>query len=1146
MLVVAVYLLLNLPPCRGINIYVRASADHNCSGFTPCKTLDEYANDTEIFRGEIDMYFTEGGVYNLTRDLIINEAERLSMQPGSGPPRVAAKDEILLLGGDIVLDSLEFFIHALSITGTTKHGIVTNDCLDVDVWDVHMLTSFFTCTQSIRADPEIVTISLFQSTFMGGSEAGFSVSDERIRGDLTISIHNSQFSNNLQGGIVIDTSATLDVHIRQVEIMDNEVDSSGNGLAAALSINSITESDSSVNLFQVGFRRNQDLRGQPTESTVYVSGVSTLSVSACSFDENRGTAIRAENIKNGVQFVAGNTFINNIAPRGGAISLMSTQVYFMSRAQIRFENNHVYDVGGAIHVESSTTVYEGNNPNTRTECFYKFPEWDDQQLDYSIRFINNSAKNGGHHIYGASLKSYCVVYVDNTSETPYVRSNDPQIQGLFQFEGGENSPISSTPSRVCTLNPDNPNRHLNFSESCADISQIFMTKDLYPGEEFELEVVLVGLEFGSGTGDVFAQFLPINDEQPKLQSQFVCSQRINEPNSPKVFNYAVYSRYLEETLVLNAQGGKVSDYGDEDQIREDIEHYKSSGDIRNTLQNTPVYVNVSLRNCPSGFYLDCESTNDRCKCTCSKIICDNSNNQNEGEISKGKVMFHLWANSWVKVDNSGDILISRNCPFDYCEKNSTIFLNDSDSQCAMNHTGDVCGACRPGFSLALGSNECLECSNNFIALIVAFACAGITLVLFLKLLNMTVSQGTINGLIFYANIMWAYQNIFFSESHANPAPSALVFLKVFIAWINLDLGVKTCFAHGLTAYIKTWLQFLFPIYVWSIVGGMIFLANQSTRITKLFGNNLPQVLATLFLLSYVKLLRATITALIPATLLKYNDTASGDPSPYDVQYVWAFDGNLTYGHFPHVILLVAALLVLLILWLPYTFTLLFIQPLRKMSSFCCFRWINTLKPLFDAYTGPLNPQNHFWVGILLLTRFILLIVFALSYALHSDTVSLLALIVTVVLLLTILSYTGQLYASPTEMKFGKIEVKVSFRSIFEVSFLLNLAIVGGSVLYTNTVNNTVDNDKVKPAVVYTSVSIAFLQFLGIIMYHILCIVKKAYKRETLRFNDGYQNLEENREKQVTVRDVHISNTDNHSRYRSSRVREPLLTESKIH
>ena len=87
-----------------------------------------------------------------------------------------------------------------------------------------------------------------------------------------------------------------------------------------------------------------------------------------------------------------------------------------------------------------------------------------------------------------------------------------------------------------------------------------------------------------------------------------------------------------------------------------------------------------------------------------------------------------------------------------------------DTQCAMNHTGTLCGGCRKGFSLALGTNTCLPYENNSsLGLLVFFALSGILHVVFIKLLSMTVSQGTINGLVFYANIVWGYQAVFFSK-----------------------------------------------------------------------------------------------------------------------------------------------------------------------------------------------------------------------------------------------------------------------------------------------------------------------------------------------------------------------------------------------
>jgi len=69
-------------------------------------------------------------------------------------------------------------------------------------------------------------------------------------------------------------------------------------------------------------------------------------------------------------------------------------------------------------------------------------------------------------------------------------------------------------------------------------------------------------------------------------------------------------------------------------------------------------------------------------------------------------------------------------------------------------------------------------------------------------------------------------------------------------------------------YTKTWLQFVFPIYVWILVGLIIIVSNYSSKITRLLGSNPVAVLATLFLLSYAKLLHAIVAALF-FTFLDY-------------------------------------------------------------------------------------------------------------------------------------------------------------------------------------------------------------------------------------------------------------------------------------
>ena len=109
-------------------------------------------------------------------------------------------------------------------------------------------------------------------------------------------------------------------------------------------------------------------------------------------------------------------------------------------------------------------------------------------------------------------------------------------------------------------------------------------------------------------------------------------------------------------------------------------------------------------------------------------------------------------------------------------------------------------------------------------------------------------------------------------------------LSVFIAWLNLDFGIETCFYNGMDAYSKTWLQFVFPVYIWVLVGLVILISHFSRRFAKLLGNNPVSVLATLILLSYTKILH-TLIAAIHITYLEY---------PTYNRSVWLYDANIDY------------------------------------------------------------------------------------------------------------------------------------------------------------------------------------------------------------------------------------------------------------
>ena len=176
-------------------------------------------------------------------------------------------------------------------------------------------------------------------------------------------------------------------------------------------------------------------------------------------------------------------------------------------------------------------------------------------------------------------------------------------------------------------------------------------------------------------------------------------------------------------------------------------------------------------------------------------------------------------------------------------------------------SGLLCGHCKEGYSLVLGTHQCGKCTNSYLAFLILFALMGVALVFLLLVCKLTVATGTISGLGFYANIVGPSHTLFLPVKSTDA-------LSVFIAWLNLDFGIETCFYDGMDGYSKTWLQFVFPAHIWLLVGIMIFISHYSQRFASLLGNNPVSVLATLILLSITKVL-CTMIAVSAFTHLDY-------------------------------------------------------------------------------------------------------------------------------------------------------------------------------------------------------------------------------------------------------------------------------------
>ena len=129
---------------------------------------------------------------------------------------------------------------------------------------------------------------------------------------------------------------------------------------------------------------------------------------------------------------------------------------------------------------------------------------------------------------------------------------------------------------------------------------------------------------------------------------------------------------------------------------------------------------------------------------------------------------------------------------------------------------------------------------------------------------------------------------------------------------------------------------------------------------------------TLLFLSYSKLLRTIISCFKLVIYYTYDDSKISELINHSI--VWAIDGNYSYGKYPHVFLLLAAIVCFVLLWIPYTLLLFLMQWLRSVDHHGPLKFIGRYKPLYDAYFAPLKDKHHYWFGLLLLSQGLLLLV----------------------------------------------------------------------------------------------------------------------------------------------------------------------------
>ena len=728
-------------------------------------------------------------------------------------------------------------------------------------------------------------------------------------------------------------------------------------------------------------------------------------------------------------------FTNNQALEGGVVYLESSSVLYFISGIFKVINNRAEKSGGGLFLSDSSrmeidceTILFKNNSVTATDgkggaVYFLDSSYDCESilpLSCSISYIyfylpenhktlvfrDNHATQGSV-IYGG-LFDRCISTTDfNPTD------NSTGIDKIDVIAEYEHTPlaITSDPVKICLCNDQN--------QPLCVIREINQTK--MRGEVISICLAAVDQNEAAKDSVIRASYNEVKAQLDKGES----AREIG--NSCSRFQYHIYTVETSATLILRSDGPCINS------------------------QLSLLTTNIDVVPCAQGF----EQSEDRC-------VCDRRLSHIVTNCDIDTMSVQKQGNFWLRYDEMY-LRISLNCPLDYCEvTHGSISLSLPDEQCANNRGGVLCGSCQQNFSMELGGSKCLRCDGKsryaFTWMLAGFVIAGVALVALLLTCKLTTSVGDINGLIFYANIISVSGLMSLSKCSIHPV------LRVFISWINLDLGIESCFYPGLDMYEKTWLQFVFPLYIWLLVAAITIASYYSSTAMRIFGRNNIAILATLFLLSYMKILKTITTALAFSEILRGE---ADDVTDALVAYtVWTHDGSVEYVKGKHIYLFVTASLFLVLLFLPYTLVLTLGQFLRSMRPRRGLRWVRSTAfvSIMDAYHAPYQRKHRYWTGFMLLTRCALLIAFATNFKEAALLSNMYATNIAVIAILIIRANISDVY------KNSRIEK-------LELSFLLNLAILAATVYYLE--GRGEDSCKCLTA----SLSVSLVTFAAILAYH---------------------------------------------------------------
>ena len=765
---------------------------------------------------------------------------------------------------------------------------------------------------------------------------------------------------------------------------------------------------------------------------VHIIGVSV-------FDDNYGSVIVAADTN--IYFSGNVTFKNNSGLRGAAIRLQSDScLHLLKGVSVNFVNNHAQLEGGAIYIGSSDT-----SNTLRKDCQIIVLD----PVDLSMTFYGNTAINAGNSIYIESISEcYLNSSADHISSIAEIMKYYEQC---FNFDSGSLNhllPMSTQPSSLVQCNSDNNHRKLKV---------LYKT---YAGQTIRLYLAAVD----SLSRNVYST----------LRIDVTSKHPIDPYDSNKLW----LSHKDKEQIIY--EGPNCTS------ISLAVHSSKNAfvrGELVFSLPRFPSVFNVGvqIKQCPIGFILDIDSG----ICICSQVffndeLVDDASVEYQAScdidnltIARPRIR-RSWA-GFFRYANKTLFGVSLICPMEYCNCVPSLSFCSSDNSislvspltgtcensvplCLHQRVGPLCGSCGE-LSVVFGSSECRECSNWWLWTLVLYAVAGPLLIYLLYVLRLTLTTGTLNGIIFYAQA--ANCGLLSLLTNCNTNNKVIIWFSqlafTFLSLLNLNLGFSLCFYNGMTEIWKTGLALVFPFYLLTILCIIILFSHCSSRVSNRIADSSVQVLITIVHLCFTKFLLIIIDVFTPGEVFTLNETYK----------VWYLDGSVEYGIGSHRILMIITLLVVIPLLLPYVLLLVFTRPIRRT------RFNEYVRPLLEAIHAPYKEGKEYWF----VARLFLLVYFCTVFALYRSNLTLRAYIILLPVFIAFVII--QVYHKP---------FKSRLVNIIDCSIMYNLTFVsvtGKICVSENEMSNAV-------VIGVVSVSLVFLILLIVLIYHVLGVTGKIH------------------------------------------------------